>query len=382
MITAINSKLPNVGTTIFTRMTQMANELGALNLAQGFPDFPISETLIELVNKYMKAGVNQYAPMAGAEPLRKAVSEKLRLMHQSDYNPLTEITITAGATQALYCALTAVVQTGDEVILFEPAFDTYVPAIELNGGIPVPIELMPPAYAILWEEVEAKITSRTRLIYINTPHNPTGQVWSEDDMLHLQELAENHNLFVLSDEVYDNLIFDGLKHFSPCAFEKLKARSFIVGSFGKMFHVTGWKTGYCAAPAPLMYEFRKVHQQVVFACNHPLQMALAEYMSEPDNYLHLNEFYQAKRDYFAKLLAPSRFKLIPTYGTYFQLLDYSAISEMAEPEYADFLTREFKIATIPVSVFYTHQHSKNVLRVCFAKQESTLEQAASILCRI
>jgi methionine aminotransferase len=378
----IVSKLPNIGTTIFTRMTQLATEQGALNLSQGFPDFPISDELIGLVNKYMKLGYNQYAPMAGVESLRKAVSDKLLIMHGCSFDPASEITITAGATQALFTAISAVIKNGDEVIIFEPAFDTYAPAVELCGGKPVYISLYPPDYKIDWNEVKAKISSSTRMIIINTPHNPTGQVWSKEDMLNLQSLLEDTDIFVLSDEVYDNLIFNNINHQSPCAFPELKNRSFIVGSFGKMFHVTGWKTGYCAAPSDLMHEFRKAHQQIVFACNHPLQMALSEYMQEPDNYLHLNDFYMQKRDYFGELLKNSRFKLIPTYGTYFQLLDYSNISDMPETDYAVFLTKEYKIAPIPVSVFYHDNRDFKVLRVCFAKQNSTLEKAAEILCRI
>ncbi len=378
----LESKLPRVGTTIFTRMSQLANEEKALNLSQGFPDFPIDDKLIELVNKYMKEGYNQYAPMAGVEQLRVMISEKLRIMHSTNFDPISEVTVTAGATQALFSAMAAVVNPGDEVIIFEPAFDTYDPAIVLNGGVPVYISLEPPNYSIDWDMVKEKISPKTKMIVLNTPHNPTGQVWSEEDMLKLRKLAVENDIYILSDEVYDNLIFDGLKHQSPCAYEGLKERSFIIGSFGKMFHVTGWKIGYCAAPKNIMYEFRKAHQQVVFACNHPLQMALAEYMSDTNNYLSLNNFYMQKRDYFAELLKPSRFKLIPTYGTYFQLLDYSKISDMPEEEFAVQLTKNDKIAAIPVSVFYHDKRNYKVLRFCFAKQNETLEKAASILCKI
>lgn len=377
-----NSKLPHVGTTIFTLMTQLAKEEGAFNLSQGFPDFPISHELIELVSKYMKQGFNQYAPMAGVEKLRIKVSEKFQIMHQAIFDPITEITITAGATQALYTAITAVVKRGEEVIIFEPAFDTYGPAVDLNGGIPVYVSLSPPDYAINWDVVREKISPRTRMIILNTPHNPTGQVWSREDMLTLQSIVEDTGIYILSDEVYDNLIFDGLTHYSPCAFEQLKKRSFIIGSFGKMLNVTGWKTGYCLAPQALMHEFRKAHQQIVFACNHPMQMAMAEYMENPDNYLQLKDFYMQKRDHFVHLIKNSRFKLLPSYGTYFLLLDYSAISTLPEEEFVVNLTKTNKVAGIPVSAFY-HKHSNyNVLRLCFAKTNETLEKVASILCTV
>lgn len=381
-IPAFESRLPHIGTTIFTRMTQLANEEGALNLSQGFPDFPISNELIELVNKYMLSGFNQYAPMAGVESLRQGVAQKLFLLHNTHFDPINEVTITAGATQALYTAIAAMVHQGDEVIIFEPAFDTYAPAVLLNGGVPVYISLAPPVYKIDWDEVGRKITDKTRLIIINTPHNPTGQVWAKDDMLHLQKLAEKHAFFVLSDEVYDNLIFDNITHQSPCAYEGLKDRTFVVGSFGKMFHVTGWKTGYCAAPQTLMNEFRKAHQQIVFACNHPLQMAMSEYIKTPENYLNLKTFYSVKRDYFVKSISGSGFKVLPSYGTYFILLDYSSLSSMPEEEYCIYLTKVHKIAAIPVSAFYHDNRNFRVIRFCFAKQKETLDKAANILCKI
>lgn len=378
----IKSKLPNAVTTIFTEMNRIAQQYEALNLAQGFPDFEVSPKLISLVSSYMQKGYNQYAPMQGALALRQVVSDSFKLNHGVYYNPVSEITITSGATQAIYVAITTIVQPGDEVIVVEPAFDIYHPAIEMMGGISVPVKLKAPDYSIDWDEFKSLITEKTSMIIINTPHNPTSAVMSKDDMLMLQELTKNTSIAVVSDEVYEHIIFDGMQHQSVCRFEDLARRCFLIGSFGKTFHVTGWKIGFCLAPEPMMNEFRKVHQNVVFAGNHPMQLAIAEYMQDPENYLHVSEFYQQKRDYFMNLVAGSRFKPVPSHGTYFQMFDYSSISDKSDMDFVVWLAREHKIATIPLSYFYTDSYDNKSFRICFAKNDNTLEKAAEILCRI
>lgn len=380
--TMIHSKLPEVGTSIFSVMSQMASEYNAINLSQGFPDFQCSEELIQLVNKYMLEGNNQYAPMPGILPLRKLISEKIERDYSISYDPESEITITSGATQALYTAISAIVSENDEVIIIEPAYDSYVPAIRMNGGRPVFVQLKAPYYKINWPEVQKIITARTRMIIINTPHNPTGSILSYQDFEKLEKITAGSNIVVLSDEVYEHIIFDGYEHQSIARFPKLAERSLIVGSFGKTFHTTGWKMGYCVAKEKLMKEFRKVHQFVVYAANTPIQYALTEFMQNPENYIHVKDMYQEKRDFFLSLLEGSRFKLRPAQGTYFQLLDYSKITDEKDTDFAERLTKEVGIASIPVSVFYHEKIDNKVLRFCFAKSNETLERAAEILVKL
>lgn len=379
---SIESKLPHVGTTIFTIMSGLANETGAINLSQGFPSFEVSRELIELYHQAMMNNHNQYAPMPGLLPLREALSKKTEKVHGAYYNPESEITITAGGTQALYTAITAFVNKGDEVIIFEPAYDSYKPAIELAGGIVKPYSLTPPDYRINWEEVKQMITSKTKMIMINTPHNPSGTILSAYDLEQLDAITRDTNIIVLSDEVYEHIIFDGEIHQSVARFENLKNRSVIVYSFGKTFHATGWKTGYCLAPEYLMKEFRKVHQFLVFSVNTPLQVALAAYLKNEEHYLNLPSFYQAKRDYFLSLIEGCSFAFTPCKGSYFQLLDYSSFSNEKDTDLAIRLTKEFGIASIPVSVFYSSPVDTKMLRFCFAKDNVTLEKAAEKIHRI
>lgn len=379
---AIRSKLPRTGTSIFAVMSRLANETGAINLSQGFPNFEISKKLISLVNDYMRKGKNQYAPMQGILTLREAIAAKVQATYGITYNPETEINITAGATQAIFTAVTAIIRPGDEVIIIEPAYDSYGPAVKLNGGTVRYCSLRSPSYSVNWLEVKSLVNANTRMIIINSPHNPTGSILSAADMGELDRITRKTGIIVLSDEVYEHLIFDGLRHESICYYPELAARSFVVGSFGKTFHATGWKTGFIMAPADLMNEFRKSHQFVVFASNTPMQHALADFLSDSSNYEGLPAFYQQKRDYFTGLVASSRFKIIPSYGTYFQLLDYSRISDEKELDFAIRVTREFGVASVPVSPFYHDGKDHKVLRFCFAKTEETLEKAAKILCRI
>ena len=379
---SIESKLPHIGTTIFTIMSGLANETGAINLSQGFPSFEVSRELIELYHQAMMNNHNQYAPMPGLLPLREELSKKTEKVHGAYYNPESEITITAGGTQALYTAITAFVNKGDEVIIFEPAYDSYKPAIELAGGIVKPYSLTPPDYRINWEEVKQMITSKTKMIMINTPHNPSGTILTAYDLEQLDAITRDTNIIVLSDEVYEHIIFDGEIHQSVARFENLKNRSVIVYSFGKTFHATGWKTGYCLAPEYLMKEFRKVHQFLVFSVNTPLQVALAAYLKNEEHYLNLPSFYQAKRDYFLSLIEGCSFAFTPCKGSYFQLLDYSSFSNEKDTDLAIRLTKEFGIASIPVSVFYSSPVDTKMLRFCFAKDNVTLEKAAEKIHRI
>lgn len=360
-------------------MSKMAADHNALNLSQGFPNFESDPVLTELVCKAMRDGHNQYAPMPGDLKLREMISQKTQSLHQKMYDPATEITITAGATQAIFTAIAAIIEKEDEVIIFTPAYDCYGPTIELFGGKTIPVQLRAPSYKVDWNEVEAKITSKTKLIIINTPHNPSGVIFSEDDMLQLQNLVEKYNLFVLSDEVYEHIIFDGNTHYSAARFPELASRSFITASFGKTFHNTGWKMGYCLAPKALMAEFRKVHQYNVFSVNSPMQKALGEYLQTSEHYLGLSVFYQQKRDLFLDLISDSQFKVIPSEGTYFQMLDFSEISPESDVTFAERLTKENKIATIPTSVFNANREDFKQIRVCFAKTDDTLQQAAAIL---
>jgi methionine transaminase len=378
----IKSRLPEVGTSIFTVMSKMALEHQAINLSQGFPDFPVSEKLIDLIHQNMKAGHNQYAPMPGVPALRKVIAEVIDKTYQRSTDFETEITITAGGTEAIFSTIAALVNQGDEVIVFDPAYDCYDPAIRLNGGIPVHINLRPPHFAIDWQEVKSKITSHTRMIMVNTPHNPTGAALSENDLLLLQEIALAHNLLVLSDEVYERIIFDGLAHQSILKFAALREQSIAVFSFGKTFHATGWKVGYVVASENITREIRKAHQFVTFSVNTPTQFALAEYMTDPENYLHLGKFYQQKRDFFLAQIKGSSFEVLPCFGSYFQLLSYKTISQKKETEMAEWMTKEKKLAPIPVSAFYKHGSDQQLLRFCFAKGEQTLERAGEILRRI
>jgi len=378
----IMSRLPHAGTSIFAVMSGLANEVGAINLSQGFPDFPISMELVDLVNHYMHKGFNQYAPMPGVLALREAIAEKASDTFGITYDPQTEITVTAGATEAIFCVITAMIHPGDEAIIIEPAYDSYAPAVELSGGVVRYSSLQVPSYTINWPEVRSLINNRTKLIMINTPHNPTGSVLLATDLAELDRITRGTNITVMSDEVYEHLIFEGIRHESVCYYPELASRSFVIGSFGKTFHTTGWKTGFIMAPAVLMAEVRKVHQFVVFASNTPIQHAVADYLKEKENYLQLPAFYQQKRDLFAGLVKESRFRVIPSYGTYFQLLDYSAISDEKEMDFAVRITREFGVASVPVSPFYHDKQDHKVLRFCFAKTEETLIKAAEILCTI
>lgn len=378
----LQSKLPNVGTTIFTVMSALAREHQAINLSQGFPDFEPSPQLLGLAEKYLRSGFNQYAPMQGVLPLRERIAEIIYNSYHAVYNPDTEITITAGATQGIFTCVSAFVKPGDEVIVFELAYDCYVPAIELQGAKPVYCSLNYPDFSIDWKDVASKINSRTSMIIINSPHNPSGAIVSKADMEELQRLVKGKNIIVVSDEVYEHMTFDGQPHHSVARFEDLKKQSIIVSSFGKTVHTTGWKIGYVAAPAELMTEFRKVHQFLVFAVNHPLQMALSDFLSAKESYAELKHFYQSKRDYFLKLVKGSRFEALNCAGTYFQSLSYRKISDEPDTKMAIRLTKEFRLASIPLSVFYKDKTDNKALRFCFAKKEETLEKAAEIICRI
>ncbi len=378
----VTSKLPNTGTSIFAVMSQLAVEHGAVNLSQGFPDFEVSPVLIELVAKHMREGHNQYAPMPGLPKLREAIAEKTKRLYGAEYDPETEITVTAGATQAIFAVISAFVKENDEVIVFEPAYDSYIPAIKLNGGTTITCKLKPPHYGIDWDEVRRLVSSRTKMIIINTPHNPTGSILDKEDMVQLEKIVRNNGIMVLSDEVYEHIIFDGKHHESVCRFPGLAERSLITCSFGKTFHATGWKTGYCVAPANLMKEFRKTHQFMVFCTNTPVQHALADYLEKPAHYEGLGPFYQVKRDYFLNAIKGSRFNATPAGGTYFQQLSYKAISDEDEMTFANRLIKEHKVAGVPTSSFYNKSHNNHMLRFCFAKSEETLQKAADILCKI
>jgi methionine aminotransferase len=362
-------------------MSALANENNAINLSQGFPNFETNEELIALVNQYMKKGFNQYAPMQGILPLRERIAEKVETLYGAVYNPETEINITSGGTEAIYTAITSMIRDGDEVIVFEPAYDCYGPTIQLAGGIPVYIQLTAPDFSIDWNKVKKLINQKTKMIIINTPHNPGGSVMSANDMKELEKITSNSEITIVSDEVYEHIIFDGQRHESVMRYPKLAERSFVVFSFGKTYHNTGWKMGYCLAPENLMTEFRRVHQFVIFASTTPIQYALADFMKNK-NYLELPAFYQEKRDYFLKLLSGSKFKFTPAKGSYFQCLDYSAITKEKDFDFAVRLTKENKIASIPVSSFYNKKTDNKILRFCFAKTNETLEQAAERLCSI
>jgi methionine transaminase len=382
LIPTIQSKLPHVGTTIFTVMSVLANEHNAINLGQGFPDYPMNEELIALVNKAMQGGHNQYVHMNGLPALREQLAKKIESLYSTTVNADTEITITPGGTYAIYTALTTILQPGDEVIVFEPAYDSYIPNIEINGAIPVLIPLVYPDYKIDWELVKQKITPKTKLIMLNTPHNPTGAVLGTDDMVQLQNIVKGTGMFILSDEVYEHLIFDGRQHESMLRYPDLYERSFVCFSFGKVYHCTGWKLGYCVAPPALMKEFRKVHQFNCFTCNSPVQFALAEFLKQKENYLQLGSFLQQKRDYLKTLMQQTKFKALPSYGSYFQLYSYSDITDESEKDFAIRLTKEYGVATIPTAAFYKNGEDNKVLRFCFSKNEHTLEEAANRLTKL
>lgn len=373
------SKLPTVGTSIFTTMSALALEHKAINLGQGFPDFPMSAELIGLVTKAMNDQYNQYAPMAGWLPLRESIAEKISFLYQTTVDPDTDITITPGGTYALYTAFTTILQPGDEVIVFEPAYDSYIPAIELNGAKAVRLSLVHPHYTIDWQQVKTAITKKTRAILINTPHNPTGAVWSESDIASLRSLVEGTDIIIISDEVYEHLIFDGRQHCSILRYPDLLSRSFVCFSFGKVYNCTGWKLGYVVAPPSLMREFRKIHQYNCFSCPTPVQVALAAFLQQREAYLQLGQAMQARRDAFIALMKESRFDLLPSYGSYFILATYDRISQEGDNDFAIRLTREAGVTPIPVSAFYADGQDNKVLRFCFAKKIETLEQAASRL---
>ncbi len=379
MIPSIKSKLPAAGTTIFTIMSSLAATHKAVNLGQGFPDFPMDEALTSLVTTAMKQGHNQYVHMCGLPELRESIAEKCMNIYNSNISADTDITITPGGTYAIYTAFTAILQPGDEVILFEPAYDSYIPNIEINGAVAVPVSLTYPGYKIDWQEVSKKINPKTKAIIINSPHNPTGSVLDENDIEQLRNIVKNTGIIIISDEVYEHLIFDDKPHLSMLRYPDLLERSFVCFSFGKTYHCTGWKLGYCIAPDNLMKEFRKVHQFNCFTCNSPMQYALAAYLKEKDKYLQLGEFLQQKRDYFSACMQQTKFIPLPSHGSYFQLYSYENISNEEEYDFAVRLTKEAGVATIPVSAFYKKAENNQVLRFCFAKKESTLEEAVNRL---
>jgi methionine transaminase len=378
----MKSKLPSVGTTIFTVMSGLATETGAINLGQGFPDFPMDPALVELVNKAMKDGFNQYAPMPGHPPLLKSIADKIELLYSHRVEPDTEITVTAGGTYAIYTSLTTFLQPGDEVILFEPAYDSYLPNIVINGAIPVPIALDYPSYRIDWDKVRAAKTAKTRAILLNSPHNPTGAVLLAEDIEELRRFVYDTNIFIVSDEVYEHIILDGMPHCSILRYPDLFERSFVCFSFGKVFHCTGWKLGYCVAPEWLTKEFRKVHQFNAFSCFTPTQVALASFLKEPHHYLSLPDFMQQKRDRFQHLMAGTRFKALPTHGSYFQIYSYQDISDESDTIFAKNLVTLHGVAAIPVSAFYRSGKDDRVVRFCFAKKEETIITAVEKLKKV
>lgn len=379
---SLESKLPSVGTSIFSVMSALARQEEAVNLSQGFPDFDCDPRLRDLVNKALNGGYNQYAPSSGLPYLKESIAAMAAEFYGVNYNPDTEVTVTSGATEALHCAISAVVQEGDEVIVFEPAYDSYVPVIELNGGVPVFVPMDFPGYTINWDHVKKRISQKTRLIMLNSPHNPSGAVLSQADIEELTKLLISNEIYLISDEVYEHMVFDGKQHQSISRYPDLASRSFVISSFGKSFHTTGWKVGYCLAPEELSREFRKIHQFVTFSTATPFQYAIAEYMQDSSYFRALSDFYQEKRDLFRKMIQGSRFDLLDCEGTYFQSLGFAKISDEKDVDFARRLTTEHKIASIPVSVFYHSGDDHKVLRFCFAKESETLEKAAEILQKI
>ncbi|MCS6935136.1 MAG: methionine aminotransferase [Chitinophagales bacterium] len=378
----IHSKLPNTGTTIFTVMSALAREHNAINLSQGFPDFEPPARLITAVSKAMRQGNNQYAPMAGNILLRERIAEKINANYGLSVNPETDITITAGGTQAIFTAILATVREDEEVILFAPAYDSYAPAIELAGGKAIFYDMEAPEYRVDWQKVKRLINQRTRMIIINNPHNPTGGILTAEDMSELEKLVHRTDIILLSDEVYEHIVFDGIQHQSVLRYPRLAERSFVVFSFGKIYHCTGWKVGYCVAPQPLMQEFRKVHQYNVFSVSSPVQAAFAEIIADKDWFEELGAFYEEKRNFFRQAISSSRFKLLPCSGAYFQLAAYSRISDERDVEFVVRLTKEKGVAAIPVSVFYRSHVDQSIIRFCFAKEEDTLKRAAERLLKV
>lgn len=378
----IQSKLPGVGTTIFTVMSKLAAEHNAINLSQGFPDFDCDPQLIAYVAEAMKGGHNQYAPMAGSAELRNVIATKTEALYGASYDPETEITVTAGGTQAIFTALAATISAGDEVIIFEPAYDSYAPAIRLLGGLVKPFELSPPNYEIDWDMVKKLFSANTKMIILNSPQNPTGRTLQEKDIQELIKLTKNTDVLILSDEVYEHIIFDGEPHLSVSKYPELRERSFVIASFGKLLHATGWKLGYCLAPEYLMKEFKKVHQFNVFSVNTPMQIGIAKYLSVPERYSELSSFFQQKRDLFRKLIGETKFKLLPCNGSYFQCVTYEEIGELGDKDMARLLVTDFGVASIPVSAFYIRNTDHHVLRFCFAKKQETLEKAVERLLKL
>jgi len=378
----ITSKLPGTGTTIFTVMSALAVQHNAVNLGQGFPDFQMSEELIGLVNEAMLSGANQYAPMQGYSPLREAIAEKISKLYKTKVSPDSQITITPGGTYAIYTALTTILQPGDEVIIFEPAYDSYIPNVEVNGAIPVLIPLKFPDYSIDWNEVKKKISPKTKAIMLNSPHNPTGAVLSENDIEQLRSVVDGRNIFIISDEVYEHIIFDNIPHYSILRYPDLLERSFVCFSFGKVYHCTGWKLGYCVSSAELMKEYRKIHQFNAFTCHTPSQAGLSKFLSNETSYLSLAGFLQQKRDLFQELMKQTKFTPLTTHGSYFQCYKYDRISDEDDNAFAMRLTKEYGVVTIPVSAFYQSKKDDRVLRFCFAKKEETLEAAVERLAAI
>ncbi len=381
-IPPIHSKLPDAGTTIFTVMSRLASEHGAINLGQGFPDYPMSAALVSEVNNAMQKGFNQYVPMQGYMPLRESIAEKVAFLYSTVIDPESQITVTPGGTYAIYTALTTILQPGDEVILFEPAYDSYIPNIEINGGIPVRIQLKFPGYKIDWEEVRQKISPRTRAIIINTPHNPSGSVLDANDIEALRQIVQNSGIFIISDEVYEHIIFDGLQHESILKYPDLLQRSFVCFSFGKTYNCTGWKLGYCISAVTTMTEFRKVHQYNCFSCNSPVQVALASFLKNRNEYLGLGAQLQERRDRFKELMKNSRFDLLPSYGSYFICAGYDRISDEDDYDFCVRLTREHGVAAIPLSSFYKDATDNKVIRFCFSKKDETLKAAADRLAKV
>lgn len=378
----MQSKLPNIGTSIFTVMSQLAAKHNAINLGQGFPDFPMSAELIECVNKAMQSGGNQYAHTNGVPLLRERLAEKIKYLYDVNINPETNITITPGGTYSIFCAFSTIIQPGDGVIIFEPAYDSYIPNIVFNGGIVVPIELEFPDYTIPWDKVKAAITPKTKAILVNTPHNPTGRVFTKEDILILQEIVLSNNLYLISDEVYEHLIYDNKQHETVMKYPDLFARTFVCFSFGKTYHCTGWKLGYCIAPENIMKEYRKVHQFNAFGCDTPKQIAIAEYMTNKEAYLSIGAMYQEKRDYLRGLLDNTKFVRLPSSGSYFESYRYDTISDEPDTVFAERLVREFGIAIVPMSAFYQKSTDHKVIRLCFAKVKETLDAAAACLQKV
>ncbi|MGC4035561.1 MAG: methionine aminotransferase [Chitinophagaceae bacterium] len=382
MTPSINSKLPDVGTTIFTVMSALATEYNAINLGQGFPDFQMSEELTSLVNEAMQQGYNQYTPMQGYMPLREAIAEKIEFLYKTKINPDTQVTITPGGTYAIYTALTTILQPGDEVIVFEPAYDSYIPNVEVNGAIPIRINLEFPDYRIDWDKVKEKISPRTRMIMFNSPNNPTGSVLEEKDIIALKSIVKNSPIFISSDEVYEHLIYDNIPHQSILRYPELLERAFVSFSFGKVYNCTGWKLGYSVSSPDLMKEFRKVHQFNCFSCHSPTQVALSKFLRNKDSYLSLSNIMQRKRDYFADMLRQTKFTPLPSHGSYFQCFKYDRISDESDKEFSMRITKEYKVASIPVSAFYKEGTDNKVIRFCFSKKEETLEEAANRLLKL